>query len=1053
MVKIQKKKNIKLSNQLVLHEYMLSLMEVDSLEELTKDMKDSSLEELDIDNTSRFYKHLASRLINRTELNKDVLRQYDENIVRFTFQINKKRRVNIKWKYFQYLSLLFTEIYLDRYFNQRNRLLDDLNSFIEKYNKYKTGIEKIDYYDESDLKKLAFWNATGSGKTLLMHINILQYLHYFSQNNRRDNLEQIILLTPSEDLSKQHLREFQLSGLQATLFDKNMQGLFRSNEISIIDIHKLRDKMGEKSIAIEAFEGNNLVLVDEGHKGASGYDWRNKREKLSEEGFAFEYSATFGQAVSGKPELIEEYSKCILFDYSYRYFYKDGYGKDYKILNLQDDSDEQIRFLYLTACLTSFYQQLKLYNENEYSYRPFMLEKPLLVFVGGSVNALRQLKGKKVSDVTDVLLFIADFIKNSRESINMINRLLSGKPGLLDKNGNEIFGNAYPYLISQEVSAEEIYQDILLQVFNSSISNATLRVENLKGLEGEIALRIGENEPFGIINVADVNELTKLCSTYPELYVTEKDFSRSYFHDIDKEESSINVLIGSKKFNEGWSSWRVCTMGLMNMGRSEGSQIIQLFGRGVRLKGYDFNLKRSEWVKDKVSNIPKYLDYVETLNIFGIRADYMQQFKDYLNDEGIQTELHYEEINLPVINSYPDIDLQLKSLRLKSGINFKKQGPTITFKSPRESLKNEDKIVVNWYPKIQLQRSRQETLSIRESQASKPDVVTFSDEHIAFMDIHSIYFELQRFKSEKKLYNLTISQKEIERLLYNNQWYQIEMPKEELKFDSVNKIKRWQEIAIVLLKKYCEKQYLYEKKGWESSYIEKYDINEKDSNFIKEYKFKVDSNDESLILKIKQLEDSLKNKQLIEFEFGGLESLLFSQHLYQPLISLEENTDAIKISPEPLNKGESNFLKDLKSYYDDNPSTFEDKKLYILRNQSKGKGIGFFEAGSFYPDFIIWILYDNKQYITFVDPKGIRHHSITDTKLQFYQYIKELDERLDDKDLVLNAFTIANTSYHDLLDTGMKLSKEEMRTQHILFQNDDKETYIKEMLSMILNNE
>lgn len=575
----------------------------------------------------------------------------------------------------------------------------------------------------------------------------------------------------------------------------------------------------------------------------------------------------------------------------------------------------------------------------------------------------------------------------------------------------------------------------------------------MKGLEGEIALRIGENEPFGIINVADVNELTKLCSTYPELYVTEKDFSRSYFHDIDKEESSINVLIGSKKFNEGWSSWRVCTMGLMNMGRSEGSQIIQLFGRGVRLKGYDFNLKRSEWVKDKVSNIPKYLDYVETLNIFGIRADYMQQFKDYLNDEGIQTELHYEEINLPVINSYPDIDLQLKSLRLKSGINFKKQGPTITFKSPRESLKNEDKIVVNWYPKIQLQRSRQETLSIRESQASKPDVVTFSDEHIAFMDIHSIYFELQRFKSEKKLYNLTISQKEIERLLYNNQWYQIEMPKEELKFDSVNKIKRWQEIAIVLLKKYCEKQYLYEKKGWESSYIEKYDINEKDSNFIKEYKFKVDSNDESLILKIKQLEDSLKNKQLIEFEFGGLESLLFSQHLYQPLISLEENTDAIKISPEPLNKGESNFLKDLKSYYDDNPSTFEDKKLYILRNQSKGKGIGFFEAGSFYPDFIIWILYDNKQYITFVDPKGIRHHSITDTKLQFYQYIKELDERLDDKDLVLNAFTIANTSYHDLLDTGMKLSKEEMRTQHILFQNDDKETYIKEMLSMILNNE
>ncbi len=33
-------------------------------------------------------------------------------------------------------------------------------------------------------------------------------------------------------------------------------------------------------------------------------------------------------------------------------------------------------------------------------------------------------------------------------------------------------------------------------------------------------------------------------------------------------------------------------MGLMNVGATEGAQIIQLFGRGVRLKGFDFSLKR-----------------------------------------------------------------------------------------------------------------------------------------------------------------------------------------------------------------------------------------------------------------------------------------------------------------------------------------------------------------------------------------------------------------------------------------------------------------------------
>ena len=48
------------------------------------------------------------------------------------------------------------------------------------------------------------------------------------------------------------------------------------------------------------FEGNNLVLVDEGHRGtgtAAGA-WMQRREALVRGGFAFEYSATFGQAVA-----------------------------------------------------------------------------------------------------------------------------------------------------------------------------------------------------------------------------------------------------------------------------------------------------------------------------------------------------------------------------------------------------------------------------------------------------------------------------------------------------------------------------------------------------------------------------------------------------------------------------------------------------------------------------------------------------------------------------------------------------------------------------------
>ena len=82
--------------------------------------------------------------------------------------------------------------------------------------------------------------------------------------------------------------------------------------------------------------------MDEGHKGSGGEAWRGYREALGETGFTFEYSATFGQALSAarNDPLTAEYGKSIYFDYSYRYFYSDGFGKDFRILNLQEDSRE-----------------------------------------------------------------------------------------------------------------------------------------------------------------------------------------------------------------------------------------------------------------------------------------------------------------------------------------------------------------------------------------------------------------------------------------------------------------------------------------------------------------------------------------------------------------------------------------------------------------------------------------------------------------------------------------------------------------------------------------
>lgn len=243
-----------------------------------------------------------------------------------------------------------------------------MNEFIAKFNEDKLDKDKIPAYELADLRKIAFWNATGSGKTLLMHVNILQYQHYLELHGKGRELNRIILLTPNEGLSKQHLVEFHAAGLDANLFSKDGKSLFTGKTIEIIDIHKLREDSGEKTVAIDAFEGKNLVLVYEGHRGSSGKEagrWMNARRRLCEHGFSFEYSATFGQAMmaSSNKDLEREYAKCILFDYSYKYFYRDGFGKDYRILNLADDTDEEKRRLYLTAFLLAFYQQQRLYRD------------------------------------------------------------------------------------------------------------------------------------------------------------------------------------------------------------------------------------------------------------------------------------------------------------------------------------------------------------------------------------------------------------------------------------------------------------------------------------------------------------------------------------------------------------------------------------------------------------------------------------------------------------------------------------------------------------------
>ena len=289
--------------KLILNQWVFSLLGVERLEELQAWLKDPALEGFDEENISHFFAILSTHLSNRGSIQPDDLLRYDNNIVRHWQRITERRNLEegrtLFPKYFQYLALLFTEIYLDHNFRDPEQLWVEINQTIDTYNQQANQQERVEAFSQRELNKLAFWMATGSGKTLLMHCNLLQYQHYLQKHNQTKGVNRTLLLTPYEGLSQQHLKEFNRSNIPAEIFSKqSLGGMFNNQSlIEIIDIHKLADENGDKTVDVAAFEGNNLVMVDEGHSGASGTTWMRRREALCEDGFSFEYSATFGQAV------------------------------------------------------------------------------------------------------------------------------------------------------------------------------------------------------------------------------------------------------------------------------------------------------------------------------------------------------------------------------------------------------------------------------------------------------------------------------------------------------------------------------------------------------------------------------------------------------------------------------------------------------------------------------------------------------------------------------------------------------------------------------------
>ena len=957
----------------------------------------------------------ASRL--RAPLDLDALRRYDLNILQHEATL-AGRRSGFQLKFFQYLALLYAELFLDRLVTDRAQLLLDLEAFRAARFPHRAAVTA------GDLSKLAFWMATGSGKTLLLHINYLQFLHY-----RPFKPANILLLAPSRGLADQHLCDLEQSGLPAC---HALAGCAGYAGIQVLEITKLyKPQSGQsgprsgESLPTDHFEGPNLLLVDEGHKGtatqtdaAEERAWRTIREALAENGgFTMEYSATFAQVAELDPLLHAEYARCIVFDYAYRSFYADGYGKDYWVANLQDQPDGSHEDLLLMGGLLAFYQQWRAFHEQRTALRPYLIEPPLMVFIGDKVSA------GKAPEVLEVIRFLDRVSAGVDWAEGLADRVLSGCSGLnRPPDGADCFADRFPYLRGLNRSPPQIVADLRRDLFQGS---GGLSLHLIRRAEGEIGMRV-RNSPkdcyCGVVNVGDAPALLKRVAAETRIPVEEDDtIAESLFKGLDEPDSTLAFLVGSKKFLEGWSSWRVSTMGLLKVGQNAGAQVLQLFGRGVRLKGWQFSLRRSTALPGEH---PGFLPLLETLNIFGLRAKYLETFLNTLRREDLEPPV---VLTLPikVRDGLPQAGLSYP--RVRDGFHFR----DLTIRLDPARL-----------PGIQLNLMPQLGIGDKDGYhktAQGPAWGQLSERAMALLPIEDLYRHALAHKARKDWGNLYLSRDGIKGFLRRAAY--LAAPPEVLAPRSPKDLRLLTQAARVLIEKGIDRFYLQCQRAEETRNAQLDLFNEDHPNVPRVGEAKVAAYElrvpPKLVAQVKKIiEDEAKRLQ--EDTGEPLPRLHLDQHIYAPLllqaVAADEDEEVVKSVPSGLVGSERRFVLDLRAFWErerDAPD-WSGIELFLMRNLPK-TGIGFFQTGGFFPDFLLWMRRGDRQALAFVEPHGIVHQEAE--KLDMLGFIRgDLAQHVE---MPLMAFIVTDTKLAQVkwLTGGDQEKREDLRKQHVLMMD------------------
>jgi hypothetical protein len=289
--------------------------------------------------------------------------------------------------------------------------------------------------------------------------------------------------------------------------------------------------------------------------------------------------------------------------------------------------------------------------------------------------------------------------------------------------------------------------------------------------------------------------------------------------------------------------------------------------------------------------------------------------------------------------------------------------------------------------------------------------------------------------------------------------YQLQCPPEMLRVASFADIGRLEQIALMILRKYVEWYYTRAHRRWEQDQMTYQTLDESDDNLIRSYEARVKR---SAMDFLKTLREMLEDPSLYGNDDGLPPRVHFDRHLYLPLL-LEDTSDerVVKYSPPGLNLGERHFVEQLRAYVrtEEGWSLLDkyDRELFLLRNQARGRGVGFLVNDEhFFPDFIMWLIGSDRQDIVFIDPHGLIIGSNLDVnpKVQFYRTIKEYQEKLNDRarreDIALHSYIVSQTPFEELRKQAGISSLPEFNQLHVYFR--EQTNYVELLIKDVLTN-